>query len=236
MKFDLGFVVTAFIRLLSALPMTLLITAVSVIAGLLIGTTVALLRLYKVPIVRHIGAFYVTFIRGTPALMHLFLVYFGLPALIDGASIRFGWSFTSAIIPIHYFVFIAFSLTAGAYLSEIVRSGILAVNRGQIEAAYSVGMTTPQALRRIVFPQAFAASLPNLSNIVVGMLHGSTLAFTVTVVDVFGKASIVASRNWKFFEAFIAAAILYWAITILIEKATSLLEQRINRYNRGGIA
>lgn len=236
MNLDPGFIWTAFLELLSVLPTTLMITGVSVLAGLLIGTAVALFRLYQVPVLSQIAAFYVTFIRGTPMLMHLFLVYFGFPALIDSISAALGWTFTSASIPIIYFVLIAFSLTAGAYLSEVVRSGMLAVNRGQIEAAYAVGMTTSQALRRIVLPQAMAVSLPNLSNSVVGMLHGSTLAFTVSIVEVNGKANIVASTNWKFFEAFIAAALLYWGITILIEKATALLEKRLNTYNRGGVA
>ena len=104
------------------------------------------------------------------------------------------------------FAFISFSITAGAYMSEVVRSGLLAVNRGQIEAAYSVGMTTPQAIRRIVFPQAFAASIPNLSNSFIGMLHGVYARFYRSVVDINAKAQIVASTNWKFFEAYLAAA------------------------------
>lgn len=236
MMIDPGFILTAFLDLLPALPVTLSITGISVFVGLFIGTVVTLLQLYRVPVFGHIAAFYVTFIRGTPMLMHLFLVYFGLPVLIDGLSEAFRWPFTSAAIPIIYFVCTAFSLTAGAYLSEVIRSGILAVDRGQMEAAYSVGMSTSQMLRRIVFPQAFAASLPNLSNSVIGMLHGSTLAFTVSVVEVNGKANIVGSTNWKFFESFIAAALLYWGITLLIEKMASLLEKRFHMYNRGGAA
>ena len=153
-------------------------------------------------------------------LMHLLLIYFGLPVIIDSLAAAIGWSFRSASIPMIGFAFLSFSITAGAYLAEVVRSGILAVNKGQIEAAYSIGMTTPQALRRIVFPQALAVSLPNLSNSFIGMLHGSTLAFTVSVVEINAKAQIVATTNWKFFESYIAAAFLFWGVTILIEKIT----------------
>ncbi|MFE4710711.1 amino acid ABC transporter permease [Paenibacillus sp. NPDC056722] len=236
MKLDPSFIWTAFVELLGAVPTTLYITVVSVLVGFIIGTAVALIRIYKVPVLYPIAVAYVTFIRGTPMLTHLLLIYFGLPVLIDGLSAYFGWSFRSVNMPMIGFAYISFSITAGAYMSEVVRSGLLAVDRGQIEAAHSVGMTTPQALRRIVFPQALAASLPNLSNSVIGMLHGSTLAFTVSVVDINAKAEIVASTNWKFFEAYVAAALIFWGLTVLIERLTAVIEKRINLYNRGGVA
>ncbi|MGN7762629.1 amino acid ABC transporter permease [Paenibacillus sp. 22594] len=235
MKLDPSFIWTAFVQMLSAIPTTLYITLVSVVAGFVIGVAVALIRIYKVPLLYPVAVGYVTFIRGTPMLTHLLLIYFGLPVMIDGLAVHFGWAFRSVSIPMIGFAYISFSITAGAYMSEVVRSGLLAVDRGQIEAAYSVGMTTPQALRRIVFPQALAASLPNLSNSVIGMLHGSTLAFTVSVVDINAKAQIVASTNWKFFEAYLAAALIFWGLTLLIERATALIEKRINLYNRGGV-
>ncbi|MFD1174925.1 amino acid ABC transporter permease [Paenibacillus puldeungensis] len=236
MKIDPSFLWTAFVKLLAAVPTTLLITAVSVTAGFVIGLIVAIVRIYKVPVLSQIAAAYVTFIRGTPMITHLLLIYFGLPALLDAISTQLGLGFRSASIPMITFAFISFSITAGAYMAEVIRSGLLAVSRGQLEAAYSIGMTTTQALRRIVFPQALAASLPNLSNSVIGMLHGSTLAFTVSVVEINAKAQIVASTNWKFFEAYLAAAVIYWGLTLLIEKVTALLEKRINLYNRGGVA
>lgn len=236
MKLDPAFIWTAFVQLLSAIPTTLEITAVSVLCGFLIGTAAALVRLYRVPVLRQIAAAYVTFIRGTPMLTHLLLILFGLPMLIDSLAESLGWSFRSVSIPMIGFVYIAFSITAGAYMSEVVRAGMLAVDRGQLEAAYAVGMTTPQALRRIVFPQAFAAALPNLSNSTIGMLHASSLAFAASVVDINAKAQIVASTNWKFFEAYIAAALIFWGLTVAIERLTAWLEKRHHSYNRGGVA
>jgi L-cystine transport system permease protein len=236
MKLDFAFIWTAFLQLLTAVPTALAITVVSVTCGLLIGTSVAIIRLYKVPILHPIAASYVTFIRGTPMLTHLLLIYFGLPIIVDGISEALGLSFRSVSIPMIGFAYISFSITAGAYMSEVVRSGLLAVNRGQIEAAYSIGMTTSQAMRRIILPQAFSASLPNLSNSVIGMLHGSTLAFTVSVVDINAKAQIVASTNWKFFEAYLAAALIFWGLTFIIERLTALAEKRFNLYNRGGVS
>jgi len=236
MKLDFAFIWTAFLGLLPAVPTTIQITVVSVLCGFAIGTAVALCRMFRIPVLGRIAATYVTIVRGTPMLTHLLLIYAGLPLIVDGLSEQFGWSFRSVQIPMIGFAYVSFSITAGAYLSEVVRSGLLAVNKGQLEAAYAVGMSTSQALRRIVFPQAFAAALPNLTNSVIGMLHGSTLAFTVSVVDINAQAEIVATTNWKFFEAYLAAALLFWGLTVLIERLSALLERRVTRYNRGGVA
>ncbi|OBZ16141.1 cysteine ABC transporter permease [Bacillus sp. FJAT-27264] len=236
MNLDPSFIWTAFIQLLSAVPTTLKLTLVSMIFGLLIGTIIALIRIYRVPVLNQVASTYVTVIRSTPMLTHLLLIYYGLPILVNGLSESLGLSFRAASIPMIGFAYLSFSITFSAYLSEVVRSGMLAVDRGQIEAAYAVGMTTSQALRRIVLPQAFVVSLPNLTNSLIGALHGSTIAFTVSVVDINAKAQIIASTNWNFLEAFLGAAILFWGLTVLIERLSGVLEKRINVYNRGGVA
>jgi L-cystine transport system permease protein len=120
-------------------------------------------------------------------------------------------------------------------MSEIIRAGILAVSRGQIEAAYSVGMSVPQAMRRIVFPQAVTAVLPNLCHIFVGFLHTSSIAFIVSQKELNGAANIVASSNLKFLESYIAVAIIYWTLTIIAEWITALLERRAAVFHKGGI-
>ena len=236
MSLDYEFIWTAFIALLPAIPTSLAITIVSVGCGFLIGCAVVLSKQFQIPVLSQLGTAYVTFIRGTPMITHLLLIYFGLPVIIDGLAEALGLSFRSVSIPMIGFAFVSFSITAGAYMSEVVRSGLLAVNKGQLEAAYSIGMTTWQAMKRIIFPQALAASLPNLSNMFIGMLHGSTLAFTVSVVEVNAKAQIIATTNWKFFEAYLAAALIFWALTFIIERLTALTEKRFRRYHRGGAA
>ena len=236
MNLDPSFIWTAFVELLPAIPTTLLLTLVAVVCGLSAGTVLALLRFFRVPVLGEIAAAYVAVIRGTPMLTHLLLIYAGLPLLIDGLSAQLGLGWNSAKIPLIYFAFLSFSVTASGYGSEVIRSGLLSVSRGQMEAAHSIGMTTAQALRRIIFPQALAASVPNLSNFVIGMLHASTLAFVVSVVDINAQAEIIASTNWKFFEAFLAAAAIFWAMTVLLERVTALIERRIKTYSRGGVA
>lgn len=236
MTIDVAFIISSFFEILKALPLTMIITVVPLIAGFFIGIATALTRIYKVPYLYRIADFYVSFLRGTPIILHVFIIYFGLPMLIDYLSASFGWGFNSATIPILLFVLTAFSLSAGAYMSEIIRSGILSVHSGQIEAAYSVGMSTVQSLRRIVLPQAIGVILPNLCNLFIGFLHTSTIAFTVSQMELLGKANVVASVNLKFLEAFIAAALIYWGMTAIAEWLTALLEKRLTAYNKGGMA
>lgn len=235
MKLDSSFIWQAFIQILPAIPTTLFITVLSVLIGFVIGVFTAIVRIYKVPILSQAASSYVTIIRGTPMITHLLIIYYSVSMLLDSFAKHYHFGFNSSSIPMMAFAIISFSITAGAYLSEVVRAGITSIDRGQIEAAYSVGMTTTQAIRRIVFPQAFAVSLPNLSNTFIGLLHGSTLAFIVSVVDINAKAQIVASTNWKFFEAYIAAALIFWGITFVIERITSLLEKRFSVFSRGGV-
>jgi len=221
---------------LHALPLTLFVSIVPLLFGFVIGIAIALIRIYKVQYIHRLAAFYVSFIRGTPLLLHIMLVYFGLPMLFDYLAELNGWGVQSKSIPLVTFVLIAFSIHSGAYMSEAIRSGILSVSHGQMEAAYSVGMTTAQGLKRIVIPQALMSSLPNLLNKFVGLLHGSSLAFTISLEELNGKANIVATSNLKFLEAFIAAALIYWGLTFIAEKITFVLERRLNLYNRGGVA
>ncbi|MED3977650.1 amino acid ABC transporter permease [Priestia megaterium] len=235
MIIDVPFIWTAFVEILKALPLTLLITIGPLLGGLLIGIAVAAVRINSVKIITPIANVYVSFFRGTPAILHIMVIYLGFPLFINKLSSYYEWGFNANSIPIVVFVLIALSFTAGAYMSEIIRSGLLAVEKGQIEAAYSIGMNRFQSMKRIVFPQAFALSLPNLCNIFIGFLHTSSIAFIVSQKELNGAANIVASNNLKFLEAYIAAALIYWMLTMLIEGITALLERKLTVYNRGGV-
>ncbi|MDF2790112.1 MAG: cysteine transporter permease [Neobacillus sp.] len=236
MTIDIPFIWVAFKEIIKALPITLILTIVPLLAGFLIGIAVALVRIYKVKYLYRIANGYVSFFRGTPIIMHIMVIYFGFPLLLDQISLKFDLGIQTNKIPIILFVLIALTLAAGSYLSEIIRSGIISVSNGQMEAAYSVGMTKFQAMIRIILPQALAQSIPNFTNIFVGFLHTSSIAFLVSQKEVTGAANIVASVNLKFLEAFIAAGIIYWGITILVEGISFLLEKKVTAYNRGGVS
>lgn len=230
MQLDLSFILTALQSILPALPMTFLIAFVPLLLGLLIGIVVALVRLSDWKISKVILNIYVSFYRGTPVILHIFLIYFGMPLIAEewfDISLN-GW-------PIVIFVIIALTLNAGAFLSEIIRSGIMSVTNHQIDAALSLGMTTFQMYRRIILPQAFVAAIPNLTNILIAFLHSSSIAFLVSVKEITGAANIIASSNLKYLESFIAVGIVYWVVTILIEVLANQIEKKLTAHLRQGV-
>ena len=232
MVIDFSFVWIAFKEILKAVPLTLILTFVPIVVGFLIGLAVALIRAHNIKFLSPIANFYVSFFRGTPAIMHIMVIYFGFPILLDYVIKKFNLPFQSNHVPIVVFVITALSLTAGSYLSEIIRSGISSVSKGQIEAAYTIGMNTFQVVKRIILPQALAQSVPNITNLIIGFLHTTSIAFLVSQKEITGAANIVASKNLKFLEAFIAAGIIYWAITLIIEPIAYFLEKKAKSYSR----
>lgn len=235
MTIDFPFIWIAFKELLKAAPLTLILTFIPVIIGFLIGISVAMIRAYNLKYLSRIANGYVSFFRGTPAIMHIMLIYFGVPLLLDIIIEYIDLPIQSNSIPIALFVIIALSLTAGSYLSEIIRSGISSVSQGQIEAAYAIGMNTFQVVKRIILPQALAQSIPNFTNLVIGFLHTTSIAFLVSQKEITGAANIIASKNLKFLEAFIAAGLLYWIITATIEAVSYVVEKKAKAYTNSAL-
>lgn len=217
----------SFPLILPYLPVTLGIAVVSMFMGLILGLICALIRIYQVPVAKNIAAFYISFMRGTPLLVQLYLAYYGLPLLIQIFADKVGWQINIHEVPALFFVFLTFSLNVGAYLSETIRAAIASVAKVQLEAAYSIGMTTFQAMRRIVLPQAFLIALPNMGNLFISLIKDTSLAFMITVVEIMGQAKIIGGRHLHYFEVYLAAAVIYWVCCIVIEKALAYLERRL---------
>lgn len=137
------------------------------------------------------------------------------------------WNINVNNIPVIVFVFFAFILNVSAYLSETFRGAILAVDKGQIEAALSIGMNRWQATKRIVLPQAIVIALPNFGNSFISLIKDSSLAFVVSVVELMGKAKIVGAAGLNFFEVYIVVALIYWIICIIIERIMVYIERKI---------
>jgi His/Glu/Gln/Arg/opine family amino acid ABC transporter permease subunit len=230
---DFSYLIKSIPAIAKGIPTSLAIAFVAFFIGLLIGLAVALIKIYKVPVLSQIANVYVSFIRGTPLLVQIFLSYYGIPLVIRFLNSKYGWNYDVSFIPAIYFIYVAFSLNSGAYLSETIRSAILSVNKGQMEACYSVGMTTSQALKRIILPQAATVALPNIGNFFVALLKDTSLAFAASVPEIIGKAKIIAGRTSQFFEVYIVAALLYWFICIIIEHVLKILENRFRKYERG---
>lgn len=225
--FSVEYMVQSLPVLLSYLDVTILVTVVAESMGLLIGCTAALIRVQKIQGLRQICTLYISFIRGTPFLVQLYLVCFGFPQVLQAA----GYTDVRSL-PGLLFVFFVMALHAGAYLAEIMRGSILAVETGQMEAAYSVGMTTWQAYWRIVLPQAFRLAVPALGNHIISTLKGTSLIFNVGVVDMMRKADLLGSYSYRHLELYMDVGIIYIALCFVLQAGTTLLEQRTAYKNR----
>lgn len=227
--FDLSYIWSALPALLPYLWVTLYIVAFSVIGGTLLGILLAVAKLSSNKFLQFLANGYTTIMRCTPSIVLLFLVYYGIPAF---AEALFGLNLQN--ISTGVFVVITFSLQFAAMMSEVVRSAYLAIDNGQYEAAVSVGLTPFQAYRRILFPQALVIALPNFGNGLISVLQEGALAYTIGFIDVVGKANLIIAGNYgtHTLEIYIALAVIYWVLSISIEKIFAVLEKAFNKGNR----
>lgn len=209
---------SSFLPLLKgALLYSLTLAIVSFFFGLIIAVLTALARLSGIKPLVGIARFYVSLIRGTPLLVQLFIIFFGLPSV--GIMID---PFPSAII--------GFSLSVGAYSSEVVRAAILSIHKGQWEAAYSLGMTYWQALRRVVLPQAARVSVPPLSNSFISLVKDTSLAAAILVPEMFRKAQEIVAATYEPLLVYSEAALIYWMICFVLSFIQDRIENKLDRY------
>jgi cystine transport system permease protein len=186
--------------------------------GLLLGFALALMRLSRLAAARGIARIYVSFFRGTPLLVQLFLIYYGLP------SVGLELSPLAAAL-------IGFSLNMAAYACEILRAAISSIDRGQWEAAASIGMTRAQTLRRTILPQAARTALPPLGNSFISLVKDTALAATIQVPELFRQAQLVTARTFEIFAMYLSAALIYWVLASILAHFQHRLEQRANRHD-----
>lgn len=220
LSFDFMYSLKLIPMLIKAMKTTISLSVFGMILGLIIGIALAIIRIYKIPIIKQLAEIYISFFRGTPLLVQLFLLYFGIPQVIP--PLQNMTAYTAALIGL--------GLNASAYIAEILRSSINAIDKGQMEACLSVGMTKGEGLKRIILPQAFRIAIPPLGNIFVDTVKGSSLAFTLGVVELLAKAQMAASSSYKFFESYIVVAIMYWIIIEFFSYLQKVLERKISVY------
>ena len=199
---------------------TIQISVLGLLGALIIGTVVAVMRVSPVAPLRWIGATYVEFFRNTPLVVQLYFLFLGLPLI----GFRFS---TDTFEHIFRAAFVGMGVYHGAYVAEVVRGGLLGVDRGQIEAARSLGLSYPQMLRYVQLPQTFRSVIPPLGNIGIALVKNTSLASTIGVTELLFAAEIVESRTFRAEEAFIAATLLYLSLTIPLGIAVNTLERRM---------
>ena len=213
--------VSSFPRLLGyGLKVTLPLTALSFTLALVISVIVAMIQYAKVPVLRQICRFYIWIIRGTPLLVQLFLVFYGLPQL--GVV----WAaFPTAVV--------VFGFNEGAYMAESVRGALESVSRGQMEAGYCVGMNYFQIMWHVVLPQAFRTAFPALSNSLISMLKGTSLAATITVMEMFRQAQVINGRVYESLALYSETALIYLMFSTVLTYLQRWGEKKLGQY--GGV-
>jgi cystine transport system permease protein len=199
--------------LLKGAGYTVLLSLIGMSLGLLLGFGLALMRLSRSPLLRWPAAVYVSAFRGTPLLVQLFLIYYGLPQL-------------GLELPPLIAAGIGFSLNIAAYAGEILRSAIAAVDKGQWEAAAVLGMTRGQTMRRIILPQAARTALAPLSNSFISLVKDTSLAATIQVPELFRQAQLITARTYEIFAMYLSAAAIYWIVSSLLAVGQGWLERR----------
>lgn len=227
--FDPLFIIEVVPDLLPYLWVTLAVVIGSAVLGTLFGFVLAVAKLSRHRIYRLLGDGYTCVVRCTPAVVLLFIVFYGLPKF-------FLEVFDYDINEFHkmFFVIVTFTLLFAASISEVIRSAYLSIDKGQYEAAVSVGLTPFQAFYRILLPQGMIIALPNFGNSFISLLKEGALAYTIGLIDLLGSGNLIIAQNYGSYalEIYIALSGIYWGMAILFEKAFLGLEDRLSRYKK----
>ncbi|MCV6587505.1 MAG: amino acid ABC transporter permease [Marinobacterium sp.] len=219
MNFDVTYFLEIIPLLLGYLGLTMKMASLGLIFALLLAVNMAVIRVFRMPVMDWVVQLFISFFRGTPLLVQLFLLYYGLPQIFP---VMVGIdAFTAAVIGL--------SLHFSAYMAESIRAAILGIDKSQMEAALSIGQSPLMAMRRIILPQAARIALPSLMNQFIDMIKSTSLAFTLGVAELMARAQMEASSSFRFFESFLAVALIYWAVVVLFTQLQVYLEKRLNR-------
>ena len=200
-------------------PLTMFMAVVSMVAALVLAAILAIIRVLRIPVIDRVVAVFISFFRGTPLLVQLFLFNYGLPQLL---------SFMTAIDGITAAIF-GLTLHFAAYMAESIRGAILGVDRSQWEAAQSIGMTQGQLLRRIILPQASRIAAPTLMNYFIDMIKSTSLAITLGVTEMMGATQKEAAGSFLYLEAFLVVALFYWVIVEVLSVGQRWMERHLGK-------
>ncbi len=222
---SINILLQAFPLLLQGALITLQLTLFSVFLGLIAGSLIGIARISHITPLRWSTRAYIDFFRGTPLLVQLLLIYYGIPAVVQNLGLDFSFNrFAAAVV--------ALSLNSAAYIAEIVRAGIQSIETGQSEAAESLGLDAVQTMRYVIFPQAFRRMLPPLGNEFISMLKDTSLVAFISLDELVRRGQLIVAQNYRPFEIYAGVAIIYLCLTLLSSQAFSRLETWMNPVKR----
>jgi len=227
---DFEFLIDTFFVALSGVPIALLITVVSLLIALPLGFLLALTRINKIPVLNRFAQVYVSFVRGTPVIVQIFIIYNSVPLLLSSIFKEYGININVYEINPIWYAFIVFSLNTTAILIEVFRSSISTVSKGQLEAAQSVGLTNVQAFRRIIIPQTLVVALPNICTATVNLIKATSLGYALSLHEITLRAQVAANASYNYVEAYLDIFIVYLIICSLVEYLFKVYEKRLTKY------
>jgi L-cystine transport system permease protein len=212
------------------IPNTLLLTIIPITIGIVLGGLIAIARLRKVPILSQFFAGFVAVYNGIPFMVTLLIYNLIFMLKFDDFAIALSIEARVSTVPSAYIGYFTLSLSAICILSEAIRGALLAVNKDQYEASYSVGLTVPQTLWRIVIPQTIPVAIPMFVNSFIGFLKNTSLVMTVGIVDILTGALRPCQKTYNFLVGYIAAALIYWVLFIIVERLAKRFKTNLSRY------
>ena len=216
MNLNVDLMINSLPLLITGAGITIQITAISVGLGLIIGMFVGIARISNVKLLRWLAAIYIDFLRGTPLLVQIFLIYFALPVILEQRVDPFIAASTAC------------GINSGAYIAEIFRAGIQAIDEGQMEAGRSLGMTWVQTMRYIIVPQAFKNIVPPLGNEFIALLKDSSLVSVIGFEELTRRGQLIIARTYGSLEIWISVALIYLVMTLTISRLVAYLEKRLD--------
>lgn len=228
------FLITTFPKLISVLPITIYLSVLGTLIGLILAIGIVIIREKHVPIIAPIFKLYVSLFRGIPIIVQIYIVYYGLPQLVYIFT-RHGEKLPSMLIGV-----VAFALNASANLSEAIRSAYHSIDHSQYDAALSVGMSPFLAIKKIVLPQMIPNFVPNFTNIFLDLVKDTALVYNIGIVEIMGKANVLASFGFNYSEAYLDVLIIYLIVCYIFTKILSIVEKHVRKqvfhnYQLGGI-
>lgn len=228
--FNIKFFIDTFFVALSGVPITLLVTIVALIIAIPLSFLFALTRIHKVPIIQCLTQVYVSFVRGTPILIQIFIIYSSIPLILKIIFEKYTINFDIYKIHPIWYAFIIFAFSTTALLAEVFRSALSTVDKGQLEAAHSVGLSTVQAYLRIIIPQTLVVAMPNITTTTINLIKATSLGYALSLPEITLKAKVAANVGYNYVEAYLDIFIVYLILCSVIEYALKRYEKYLSKY------
>ncbi len=232
MDFDIVFMGEALKSAARYIPVTFQLAGISFLISLLFGTVIAVIRVFKIKVLSKLLEIIVTVLKAVPMVLILYILYFVMTDVFDFLAESLDLTIQSRDLSTNFIGITALSVFGTVMISETIRGAFTAVDYGQYEAGYSIGLTKIQTMKRIILPQSILVATPVLCNNLIALVKASSITYMITIMDIMNGALKAATKNYAYLEAYIAAAILYWVICLSIEQLAKTLENKLGKFRR----